>query len=115
MDLTFRKSDGAIVFALGGNVVGVDGLKLREGFEQLVKRRGAGAFVLVDCAQTKIMDSSGLGALVWAHTQLVRQGSGRIGLMGLSESFERLLSRADLLPLFEVYPDEDAARKGLSA
>ncbi len=115
MDLTFRKLGDTIIFTLGGNVVGAEGLELRDGFEQLVKRRGRGASVLVDCCDTHIMDSSGLGALVWAHTQLVRQGTGRVGLMGLCESLERLFTRADLLPLFEVYPDEDAARAGLSA
>ena len=115
MNLTFRKSRGAIIFALGGNAVGVDGLKLREGFEQLIKRRGADVHVLVDCADTKIMDSSGLGALVWAHSQIVKNASGRLGIMNVGVSFERLLTRADLLQLFEHYPDEDTAVDNLCA
>ena len=44
MDLTFRKLGDTIIFTLGGNVVGAEGLELRDGFEQLVKRRGRGAW-----------------------------------------------------------------------
>ena len=115
MNLTFRKARNAFIFTLGGNVVGIEGLQLREGFQKLVDSKGTGAVVLVDCSSTHIMDSSGLGALVWAHSRIVREGSGRLGLLNIGQSFERLLTRADLLPLFELFTDEDTAVEAMCA
>lgn len=113
MNVRYNRSQNAIIFVLGGNVVGGDATRLRQGFERLIERRGRDLPVVVDCADTQTMDSSALGALVWAHSQIVKRGSGRLGLTNVSASFERLLTRADLLRLFEVYPDEDSALRGI--
>lgn len=114
MDLTFRKSGVVIIFNLKGNVVGADGLKLREAFQKAIELGGASVRILINLEQTGMMDSSALGALVNAYTH-VQQKKGRIGIMKPSPNIEKLLTLAKLSQLFENFPDEATAVKSLSS
>lgn len=113
MELTFRKNNQVIIFNLKGNVIGPDGLKLRESFQKAIELGGDKVRILIDLESTGMMDSSALGALVNAYTH-VQQKKGRIGIMKPSANIQKLLTLAKLAPLFESFPDEAAAVKSLA-
>ena len=113
MELTFRKNRDVIIFNLKGNVIGPDGLKLREAFQKAIELAGDKVRILINLESTGMMDSSALGALVNAYTH-VQQKKGRIGIMKASANIEKLLSLAKLSQLFEQFSDEEEAVKSLS-
>ena len=113
MELTFRKRESVIIFNLKGNVIGPDGLKLREAFQKAIALGGDKVRILVNLEATGMMDSSALGALVNAYTN-VQQKKGRIGVMKASPTIDKLLQLAKLAQLFEQFTDEDGAVESLS-
>jgi len=114
VDLTFRRSGHVIIFNLKGNVIGPDGMKLREAFQKAIELGADKVRILVDLEGTGMMDSSALGALVNAYTH-VQQKKGRIGIMRASANIQKLLTLAKLAQLFEQFPDEAAAVASLSS
>jgi anti-anti-sigma factor len=114
VELTFRKNGPVLVFNLKGNVVGPDGLKLREAFQKAIELLGDKVRILIDLGSTGMMDSSALGALVNAYTH-IQQKKGRIGIMNATPNIEKLLTLAKLAQLFEKFPDEEAAVKSFSS
>ena len=63
------------------------------------KEREGGGELLVDLAQARHIDSSGIGALM----ELVSDGVP-LGLCNLQDSPRRLLERTGLANLFHIYP-----------
>ncbi|GIX06809.1 MAG: hypothetical protein KatS3mg115_1212 [Candidatus Poribacteria bacterium] len=114
MELTFRKRGPVIIFNLKGNVIGPDGLKLREAFQKAIELSGDRVRILINLESTGMMDSSALGALVNAYTH-VQQKKGRIAVMKPSPNIHKLLQLAKLDQLFESYSDEDSAVTALSS
>jgi len=67
--------------------------------------------LLLDCAPTGYIDSSGLGALV-TIARRVRETGGAIRLAGLNEDLRSLFELTKLDTLFEIFPDSDQALEG---
>jgi anti-sigma B factor antagonist len=112
VELTFRKKDAVLIFNLKGNVIGPDGLKLREAFQKAIDLLGDPVRILVNLEGVGMMDSSALGALVNAYTH-IQAKKGRIGIMRASPNIEKLLTLAKLNQLFEKFDSEEDAIAGM--
>lgn len=62
------------------------------------------SFLLIDLAQTKQVDSSGIGTLMIACNRL-RRGGGTLALCSLQPQVRRQIERAGLLDKFDIYMD----------
>ncbi len=109
MNLDIRREGLTYVVALGGDVVGADGLRLREEFTKIAEQGGEDLRVLIDCRGCRVVDSVGQGALVYGHAQLVRKSEARVALINVGALLEALLGHANLLDQFERFPHADTA------
>ena len=71
------------------------------------------ARILVDLSRVTYMDSSGLAVLVEA-LQRVSGNGGKLGLFGLGQSVRHIFEIARLDQVFQIFPDEAAAREALA-
>jgi anti-sigma B factor antagonist len=69
---------------------------------------GGSSLVVVNLAQVKYMDSTGLGVLVSAMKR-IREKNGTIVLSGLNSHLSKIFEITGLRKVFEVYPTEDDA------
>lgn len=70
--------------------------------------------IVVNLGEVSYMDSSGLGALVSAHTSLSRNGGG-LKLLHLTRRLENLLMISRLHGVFECFTDEATAVESFGA
>lgn len=98
---------GAVVIELKGNVMG--GPEAQEFSDTLHKLIDDGKKnVIVDLAETKFMNSSGLGMLISGYTTM-KNGDGSMKLANATEKIESLLVITKLITVFEHYTSvEDA-------
>jgi|SRR3989339_275380 len=98
---------GAVVIELKGNVMG--GPEAQEFSDTLHKLIDDGKKnVIVDLAETKFMNSSGLGMLISGYTTM-KNGGGSMKLANATEKIESLLVITKLISVFEHYTSvEDA-------
>lgn len=98
---------GAVVIELKGNVMG--GPEAQEFSDILHKLIDDGKKnVIVDLAETKFMNSSGLGMLISGYTTM-KNGDGSMKLANATEKIESLLVITKLITVFEHYTSvEDA-------
>jgi anti-anti-sigma factor len=110
MKVRFRRHGDIVIFDLSGELIGSDGHTLRTAFERALGSREIGAHprILANLDGVIVMDSSALGALVYAHTHTTEK-QGRFCLTGVSERLSDLLSLSQLSSLLPQYPDEAAA------
>jgi anti-sigma B factor antagonist len=64
--------------------------------------------LVVNLAKVNYMNSSGIGAIISAHTSYSKNG-GTVKLTGLSNNVHNLLVVTKLIDIFEVYDDVDGA------
>ncbi|MCM3876101.1 MAG: STAS domain-containing protein [Thermoanaerobaculia bacterium] len=64
--------------------------------------------ILIDCSGLRIVDSSGLGALVRALTTSQNEG-GRAKLLGVGSNLKKLLEMTRLDSVFETFDDREQA------
>jgi anti-sigma B factor antagonist len=109
LKLTNRDVDGVTVVELDGRIVlGEESSALREKVKGLLAE-GKKKLVL-DMKKVGMIDSSGLGALVSAHSTATTAGAS-LRLSSLSERSNQLLQMTRLLTVFEVSDTEaDAVR-----
>ena len=109
MSVTMRDSEvnGVSVVELDGRIVlGEESNSLREKLKSLIaagKRK-----IVLNMADIKYIDSSGLGALVAAHYSAKTQ-SASMRLCNLGSKFYEVLQITKLLTVFDVYDSEAAA------
>ncbi len=98
---------GAVVIELKGNVMG--GPEVQEFSDILHKLIDDDKKnVIVDLAETKFMNSSGLGMLISGYTTM-KNGGGSMKLANATEKIESLLVITKLITVFEHYTSvEDA-------
>ena len=98
---------GAVVIELKGNVMG--GPEAQEFSDALHKLIDDGKKnLIVDLAETKFMNSSGLGMLISGYTTM-KNGGGSMKLANATEKIESLLVITKLITVFEHYTSvEDA-------
>lgn len=64
--------------------------------------------VLLNFADVKYLDSSGVGELV-ALSDAVSKADGSLKLANLPPKVEEVLTLSGVLPIFDIYDDENAA------
>jgi len=98
---------GAVVIELKGNVMG--GPEAQEFSDLLHKLLEDGKKnVIIDLAETKFMNSSGLGMLISGYTT-VKNGGGAMKLANATEKIESLLVITKLITIFEHFTSVEAA------
>ena len=93
-----------------GKVIGQDAVVLKTMLEEHIQNLEAqdGTPMLIfNMAKTETMDSAGLGVLITSSTQ-IRQNGGRMALVNVNKGIKRMLSRTNLMSLFE-FPKNLAA------
>ena len=97
----------AVVVEIKGNVMGGDDTKeFNETLHKLIDEGKKN--VIVDLAEVKFMNSSGLGMLIGALTT-VRNAGGNLKLARASEKIEQLLVVTKLVTVFEHFDSVDEA------
>ena len=113
LKMTNREVDGVAVLSLEGRIVlGEETNALREKVKDLIA--GGKKKVVLNMNDVTLIDSSGLGALVSAHSSAKSKGAS-LRLCNLGSRFKELLQITKLLTVFEVSDTEaDAVRRGSS-
>jgi len=107
MNLDLREKDGINILVLGGQLTGGGGdEQFREAIDTLLAA-GRGQ-ILVDFTEITFMDSAGMGELVSGHRTVERFG-GVLKILNPNQRVHNSLTMAKLLPIFEVFDDEDKA------
>ena len=105
--MTNSEVDSVSVVRLDGRIIlGEESNALREKVKSLLAE-GKKKIVL-NMADVKYIDSSGLGALVAAHVSAKAQGAS-VRLCNLGQKFHDILQLTKLLTVFDVYETEAAA------
>jgi anti-sigma B factor antagonist len=78
-------------------------------FRDAIRREGAkNAWIIVNMAGVKFVDSAGLGEMVGCHTTM-RNRRGAIRFVNIPPQIQELLEMTRLNTLFEVFDDEASA------
>ena len=107
LKITTREVDGVTIAALDGRIVlGEESNALREKVKSLLS--SGQKKIVLNMNNVTYIDSSGLGALVAAHTSARSQGAF-LKLSHLGSKFQEILQVTKLVTVFEVFPTESAA------
>jgi anti-sigma B factor antagonist len=107
LKMTDREVNGVSVVELDGRIVlGEESTSFREKLKSLIAE-GKKKIVL-NMADIKYIDSSGLGTMVAAHLSAKNRGAS-VRLCHLGQKFHEILQMTKLLTVFDVYDTEAAA------
>jgi anti-sigma B factor antagonist len=107
MNVDIRKIDDVVVVDFEGSlVVGVADGVISSVVEQLLTDGYTN--ILINLSKVDYIDSSGLGDLVQSQ-KLAQRLEGRMKLLSPQDRVRRTLHISNLLPLFEVFEEEQAA------
>jgi anti-sigma B factor antagonist len=109
---THQKGEVIIIETSGKLTLGEGTNALRTKIRELVE--GGSRRIVLNMAGVTYMDSSGLGALVAAHTTVTTAG-GEIKLLYLAKRVHDLLKLTKLYTVFESFEDETLAVDSFSA
>jgi anti-anti-sigma factor len=112
MDVSIDTLDGVTVIRLNGSLDARTVNGFRDQISALITA-GATRFV-VDAAQLRFVDSTGLGALLYLR-RFARQGKGDVRIASAGRELMGLLDISGLRTIFEVAPDVPAALSGFAA
>lgn len=99
----------AVIIELHGNVMGgPEASEFKELLHKLIEEGKKN--VVVDLANVKFMNSSGLGMLISGLTSM-RNNGGDLKLANVTEKIESLLMITKLITIFEHYASVDEAVK----
>src|SRR5436305_4173845 len=113
-DLTVstHEARGVIVVDLAGKIaLGETSQQLHSELRSLVD--GGNKYVLLNLANVKTIDSSGLGTLVAGYTTVERAG-GQLKLTSLSDKASELMTITKLYTVFDMFDDEQAGINSFS-
>ncbi len=107
MKLDLRERAGVAILVVSGELTSAGGDQmLREAVDTLM---GSGrSRILLDLSGVDVLDSSGLGELV-ASFRMVDKLGGKLKILKASPKVYDTLHISKLLPVFEIYADEDEA------
>ncbi len=112
MKIKSQEQYGAVVIELKGNVMGGDDTK--EFNELLHKFIDEGKKnIIIDLAEVKFMNSSGLGMLISGLTTMKKE-NGQLKLARTTDKIESLLVITKLVTIFESFETVDEAVKSFS-
>ncbi len=98
---------GAVVIELKGNVMGgPEAQEFSDLLHKLLEENKKN--VIIDLAETKFMNSSGLGMLISGYTT-VKNGGGTMKLTNATEKIESLLVITKLITIFEHFTSVEEA------
>lgn len=107
MKVDVRHVNDVIIVDLEGRLVmGVGDELLRDVMNEIVAE--GWTKIVLNLRQVSIMDSSGIGEVV-SSWKLAQRFGGGVKLLRPAPSVKRTLKLTQLLPLLEVYEDEDEA------
>ncbi|MCL4547414.1 MAG: STAS domain-containing protein [Bacteroidetes bacterium] len=109
MKLRTEEHYGAVVIELKGNVMGgPEAQEFSDTLHKLIDENKKN--VVIDLAETKFMNSSGLGMLISGYTTM-KNGGGYMKLANATEKIESLLIITKLITIFEHYTSVEEALK----
>ena len=109
MTVDIRKKEGIIILDIEGRIIGSDSLALKQIIDEQVDAAEEGdAKILLNLADVRMVDSSGLGIIVATYTVVQKKG-GRIALLHPGGNIRSLIVMAKLVTIFDRYEDEDEA------
>jgi anti-anti-sigma factor len=112
MKISQREQDGVVIADLNGRLVAGDPQEtLQDTVEELLasgKKK-----IVLNLSELARLDSSGIGELV-ASVRLTKSVGGRMVLLQLSDTVRRILDVSQVLPVLEIFDDEDDAIDALS-
>jgi anti-sigma B factor antagonist len=112
MKLDLREKDGVSILVLSGQLTGGGGdEEFREAIDTLLASNRKQ--ILVDFSDVTFMDSTGMGELVSGHRTVERFG-GKLKLLNPSKRVHNSLTMTKLLPIFEIFDNEDDAVKSFA-
>ncbi len=112
MKLDLRERDGVSILVLSGQLTGGGGdEEFREAIDTLLASNRKQ--ILVDFSDVTFMDSTGMGELVSGHRTVERFG-GKLKLLNPSKRVHNSLTMTKLLPIFEIFDNEDDAVKSFA-
>ena len=107
LEITRHEANGICILALKGRLVlGDESSGYRSTVDRLLS--SGSKRIVIDLEHAHYIDSAGLGALIETHRTTKERG-GRLALCSLGPNFRRALEIAKLLPIFETFPNQDAA------
>ena len=113
LEITQREANGICILALKGRLVlGEESNGFRATIEKVVS--SGTKSIVINLEHANYIDSAGLGALIETHRTTKEKG-GRLALCSLGPNFRQALEYAKLMPIFETFPNEDAAAQSLGA
>lgn len=114
MNISIREREGVTILDIDGRIIGEDSLTLKQRIDAYLQKVGEGkARVLLNMDKVPMIDSSGLGIIVAAHTAVLRR-SGKIALLKPSKNVANLITIAKLSNIITSFDDEERAIKALS-
>jgi len=112
MKLKAQEQYGAVIIELKGNVMGGDDTKeFNELLHKLIDEGKKN--VVIDLAEVKFMNSSGLGMLISGLTTMKKE-NGHLILARTTDKIESLLVITKLITIFESFETVDEAVKSFS-
>jgi anti-sigma B factor antagonist len=113
LSMSTRDDKGVTVVDLAGKIaLGETSQQLHSELRSLVDAGNKN--ILINLANVKMIDSSGLGTLVAGYTTVERAG-GQLKLTSLSDKASELMTITKLYTVFEVFDDERAAVNSFSS
>ncbi|MFL6350938.1 MAG: STAS domain-containing protein [Bryobacteraceae bacterium] len=104
LEVREKEAEGIVILGLHGRLVaGAESGDFRRKMTELIST-GHNSIIL-DMKRVDFIDSTGLGALVVAHTQLQKAG-GSVKLLNLSKRHLQLMVLTKLSTVFEIFDDE---------
>lgn len=105
-NVAVRQVDGVTLVTIRGTVSFAEAEALHELIRDLLAK--GQKQILMNVAETKHLDSSGIGALAWAYVT-VRKAGGELKMVKLNKQIEYLIQITNLYKIFEDYSDEETA------
>ena len=108
MDIAERTSGSVVILDLHGKIT------LGDGGDVALKTKIASVlqhghkWIVLNLSDVTYVDSAGLGEIVQAFASAGKNG-GKLKLLGVPKRVRDLLAITKLLPIFEIFEDEDAA------
>lgn len=113
MKIRLEERYEAVIIEIKGNVMG--GPEAQEFSDSLKKLLQDGKKnIVVDLAEVKFMNSSGLGMMISGLTT-VKNGGGQLKLANVTEKIHSLLMITKLITIFETFDSLDDAVKSFTA
>jgi len=107
MDVAVQERDGVVIARLGGKLsAGVGDRQLHDLIDRLLGENRKQ--ILLDLSNVSGIDSSGVGELV-AGLRVARGLGAELKILKAPDRVHRILDLTQVLPLFDVHDEEDAA------